>query len=178
MSLASHQRLITRKSFLLCSILAVQKLKLITSPHPPYITSNEQFGVLQVIDQNNFDEAEKFISHWKAYMINEVMEKPQFEGVRDRCKNQHEMCSFWSQIGECAKNPRYMRINCAPACMSCHELDFNKRCAMDSNVKNAFEVRPLCIGSGVHCHLTCNTLLTIDFVLVNSPETLISSSSE
>ena len=33
----------------------------------------------------------------------------------------------------------YMRINCAPACMSCDELDFNKRCPVDENAKNAFE---------------------------------------
>jgi hypothetical protein len=63
---------------------------------------NEQFGVLQVLDENNPDEAQKFINHWKSYMV-EVMEKPQFAGVRDRCKNQHELCSFWSMLGECAK---------------------------------------------------------------------------
>ncbi len=32
-----------------------------------------------------------------------------------------------------------MKINCAPACASCEQLDFNRRCPIDRNAKNAFE---------------------------------------
>ena len=105
-------------------------------------------------------------------MINEVMESSKYDDIRDKCKNQHEMCSFWSMVGECEKNPSkfkpavnlfgvifqvgqsnnlmhlvytttqgYMKVNCAPACMSCGALDFNKRCPVDNHAKNAFEVR-------------------------------------
>lgn len=35
----------------------------------------------------------------------------------------------------------YMKVNCAPACMSCDALDFSKRCPVDNHAKNAFEVR-------------------------------------
>jgi hypothetical protein len=68
-------------------------------------TRNEQFGALQKLDGANIDESTKFINHWKSYMISEVMENPKYSGVRDRCKNQHEDCSFWAMIGECDKNP-------------------------------------------------------------------------
>jgi prolyl 4-hydroxylase len=59
---------------------------------------------------------------------------------RINCKNQHELCTHWASRGggkgkdddesesECTLRPAYMRIHCAPACFSCHELDYNKRC--------------------------------------------------
>jgi len=101
--------------------------------------SKEEFGVSQKLDGANVDESSKFIDHWRSYMINVVMRDSSYSEVRDRCKNQDEMCSFWAMIGECDKNPSYMKINCAPACLSCDSLDFNKRCPFDQNMKNAFE---------------------------------------
>lgn len=101
--------------------------------------SNEQFGVLQKLDGANFDEAAKFIEHWRSYMINVVMGDSSYSEVRDRCRNQHELCSFWAMIGECDNNPSYMKTNCAPSCLSCDSLDFNKRCPVDESMKNAFE---------------------------------------
>ena len=68
--------------------------------------------MLQVIDSNNFEGAEEFMKLWKAYMINEVMESSKYDGVRDKCKNQHEMCSFWSMVGECEKNPSKFDPTC------------------------------------------------------------------
>jgi hypothetical protein len=100
----SLQRSITRKCHILIVKMTSNAVNSIILLHFSYwmLIRNEQFGVLQVIDENNSEEAEKFINHWKSYMV-EVMEKPQFAGVRDRCKNQHELCSFWSMLGECAK---------------------------------------------------------------------------
>jgi hypothetical protein len=37
-----------------------------------------------------------------------------------RCKNLNDLCSLWSALGECKKNPRYMLENCGPACSSCN----------------------------------------------------------
>jgi len=34
--------------------------------------------------------------------------------------NKHELCTFWAALtDECAKNPDYMLVDCAAACMSC-----------------------------------------------------------
>ena len=46
----------------------------------------------------------------------------------DNCKNQHELCSYWAVIGECERNQSYMKTSCAPACRSCHLIDFDTRC--------------------------------------------------
>lgn len=43
-------------------------------------------------------------------------------------------------LGECDKNPAFMKVSCAPACQSCDQLQFNKRCPFDAKkAKNAFE---------------------------------------
>ena len=98
---------------------------------------NEHFGVPQRVE----GVGEAFILNWKKeYMANVVMADPSYESVRDKCLNQHELCSFWSFIGECENNPAYMKVNCAPACQSCEQIDFNMRCPFDvSKAKNAFE---------------------------------------
>jgi len=38
------------------------------------------------------------------------------------CKNRHENCTQWALQGECAANPAYMSIHCAPACFTCDAL--------------------------------------------------------
>ena len=101
---------------------------------------NEQYGVTQRVDAYH-DALPNFIMNWKSYMANVVMVEKSYKSVRDRCKNEHELCSFWAMLGECDKNPSYMKVNCAPACQSCEQLDFNKRCPFDvDKAKNAFDV--------------------------------------
>ena len=46
----------------------------------------------------------------------------------DRCRNAHELCSFWAHLGECEKNEAYMATNCGPACGTCNLIDINARC--------------------------------------------------
>jgi prolyl 4-hydroxylase len=115
---------------------------ILTTSHSPSTSisfRNEQFGVIQKLDGANFDEATKFVENWKAYMIHVVMSDPSYSSVRPSCKNQHELCTFWAMQGECEANPGYMKVQCGPSCQSCDELDFNKRCPLDKNAKNAFE---------------------------------------
>ena len=46
------------------------------------------------------------------------------------CTNKDERCDFWAEIGECAKNPGYMRQSCAASCGTCEEamLPYEERC--------------------------------------------------
>ena len=86
------------------------------------------------------DDLTLFINNWQSYMINEVMVQPKYASVKEDCKNKHELCSFWAMHGECDKNPGYMKTNCAPACLSCEQLNFNLRCPTDPTLQNALGV--------------------------------------
>lgn len=37
------------------------------------------------------------------------------------------------RVGECQVNPNYMKLQCAPACQTCDQLDFETRCPFDKN---------------------------------------------
>ena len=37
-------------------------------------------------------------------------------------------CADWSAIGECTKNPGFMKLRCAKSCNTCDMLDYKKRC--------------------------------------------------
>ena len=52
------------------------------------------------------------------------------------CTNAHTGCGNWARIGECARNPRFMRDGCRSACGLCgarHE------CVRDVNMRSVFE---------------------------------------
>jgi prolyl 4-hydroxylase len=74
----------------------------------------------------------------QSYIENVILVDEKYKNVRDTCKNKHEMCTYWSLLGECDKNEAYMKVNCGPACHSCERLDFNLRCPMDPNAVDAF----------------------------------------
>eukprot|EP00565_Helicotheca_tamesis_P000658 CAMPEP_0185731206 /NCGR_PEP_ID=MMETSP1171-20130828/12200_1 /TAXON_ID=374046 /ORGANISM="Helicotheca tamensis, Strain CCMP826" /LENGTH=223 /DNA_ID=CAMNT_0028400419 /DNA_START=177 /DNA_END=848 /DNA_ORIENTATION=+ len=55
------------------------------------------------------------------YLRDEVLDHPQYDAsVKEKCKNDHALCTFWSSAGECTNNPQYMQDHCSLACMSCH----------------------------------------------------------
>ena len=35
------------------------------------------------------------------------------------CEDTERECKYWASLGECDKNPNYMRVNCALSCDSC-----------------------------------------------------------
>uniref|UniRef100_A0A7R9W675 ShKT domain-containing protein n=2 Tax=Pseudictyota dubia TaxID=2749911 RepID=A0A7R9W675_9STRA len=95
------------------------------------------FGVEQNAEGDTADQVLKLIESTKRYFQNEVLVKPEYESVRDECKNRHELCSFWAHIGECEANPGYMILQCAPACRTCKKIDIRNRCPLDPEAKNA-----------------------------------------
>src|SRR6476660_2635684 len=36
-----------------------------------------------------------------------------------KCKDTHELCSFWAEKGECLSNPSFMDTGCAVSCGTC-----------------------------------------------------------
>lgn len=54
-----------------------------------------------------------------------------------KCKDKAEECAYWASIGECDKNERYMKYQCALSCDSCDTQDFEKRCRLDPNATKA-----------------------------------------
>ena len=54
--------------------------------------------------------------------------------IATECKNRHASCSFWSAIGECQSNTRYMEINCAPACQTCGKFVLERRCPVSDEL--------------------------------------------
>lgn len=67
----------------------------------------------------------------KLYMKHTVMADQAYESVREKCKFDSPLCSYWAAIGECDANPKYMKLHCAPSCGTCDQLDWNLRCQFD-----------------------------------------------
>ena len=57
------------------------------------------------------------------------------------CLNIHQNCLLWASLGECHKNPDYMRIYCAKSCKTCPEqtIPFRERYC-----KNRFHLPEFC----------------------------------
>eukprot|EP00980_Cylindrotheca_fusiformis_P013383 scaffold3410_cov141-Cylindrotheca_fusiformis.AAC.26 len=110
----------------------------ISTPAPiNYDELGSDFGVAQTIDSNLGQECLDRISETRDYMTNKVMVEDSYEKTRSLCENKHKDCTFWSVLGECEKNPAYMRLNCAPACQSCEMLHIETRCPLDPDAVDA-----------------------------------------
>ncbi|KAL9190293.1 hypothetical protein ACHAXT_007504 [Thalassiosira profunda] len=53
------------------------------------------------------------------YFEEEVLSRSEYEHVRGKCKNDHELCAFWTSVGECETNRGFMLDNCPAACRLC-----------------------------------------------------------
>lgn len=86
------------------------------------------FGVKQIADG---DQKEKTLDIVKT-SLNYMEKSEDFRSlsleIRNNCKNKNQLCSFWAAIGECQKNMAFMKIQCAPACQTCHLIDMESRC--------------------------------------------------
>jgi len=59
------------------------------------------------------------INRMQDYLAAEVMSRPEYVHVRKKCKNNHDLCAFWTSVGECETNRVFMQDNCAAACQLC-----------------------------------------------------------
>jgi prolyl 4-hydroxylase len=40
-------------------------------------------------------------------------------------------------VGECEKNPSYMKLHCAPVCQTCEYVSYDYRCPRDESIPDA-----------------------------------------
>lgn len=86
-----------------------------------------QFGTLQIVKGAQSAATAARLTESLAYMESDAVTSLDAP-IRSSCQNRNELCTFWGVIGECEKNAAYMKTNCAPACMTCHLIDIQKRC--------------------------------------------------
>jgi hypothetical protein len=94
-------------------------------------TKTIDIGVTQIIDAERAKEIEQRIADAQDYVANVVAKDDKLNPLLELCKNNHESCAFWAVIGECEKNPGYMKTKCAPVCRSCDQLSIETRCPID-----------------------------------------------
>lgn len=87
-----------------------------------------KFGAIQTAEGNRKEETLEVVESMLEYMekSDDFLLLP--SKIRQNCKNNNKLCSFWAAIGECQKNMAFMKIQCAPACQSCHLIDMESRC--------------------------------------------------
>lgn len=85
------------------------------------IREKSDFGVPQRIDGTEEEKRQirEVIEKTSEYFFNEVLVMPEYEHVRTACKNNNELCAFWTSVGECETNRVFMMSNCAAACRFC-----------------------------------------------------------
>mmetsp|Transcript_19033 Transcript_19033/g.39883 ORF Transcript_19033/g.39883 Transcript_19033/m.39883 type:complete len:542 (-) Transcript_19033:463-2088(-) len=92
------------------------------------VQASTKFGVVQSVAEGNHKQAtldtmQKMMDYLDS---NEYTSLP--SKIKKNCKNNNELCAFWAAIGECEKNISFMKVQCAPACQSCHLIDIDNRC--------------------------------------------------
>lgn len=123
--------------------LMEEKVDKIIGEQEMLIEGSKTFGVEQEVSGENALETLLVIRQSLSYMDLFVnAENPTHsmsEQTTQACQNKMSLCSFWSAIGECVVNLSFMLTNCAPACQSCHKIDFETRCPpRDPNEKPAW----------------------------------------
>lgn len=87
-----------------------------------------EFGETQRVDGNSKEKTLQNIRDMIFYMESSEEFLSLDSKVQHNCKNKNELCSFWAAIGECEANIAFMKVQCAPACKTCHLIDMESRC--------------------------------------------------
>lgn len=92
------------------------------------LSKTANFGEIQTASGDKKHRTIEIVREMIEYMeqSNEFNELP--PKIQQNCRNKNELCSFWAVIGECENNKSYMKIQCAPACRTCHLIDIETRC--------------------------------------------------
>ena len=111
-----------------------------TSPAPKTTAGlGADMGEPQLLDSTYSNEIMDRIDEARRYLQKTVMvdDEKKYAKTKDICVNKHQSCAFCGVLGECEKNPGYMKVNCAPVCKSCEMLHVETRCPMDPEATDA-----------------------------------------
>lgn len=67
----------------------------------------------------------RVLQQMEYYFRTEVLSRPEYSTIRDKCHNYNELCAFWTSVGECESNRGFMLLNCAASCRLCLHLYTN-----------------------------------------------------
>ena len=160
----SYMQTACRKTCLLCANVDKKKhtVSNIYSEHPQNVYTPPSQD-----DDNNIMD---LVAKVDDYMYNHVynQDDPKYkvwQEIKYDCKNQHADCMTWARMGECDKNPTYMKMNCGPSCFTCDLLDFNTRCPYDAHapqtLTNSDELDAMFTRMVTQAHLQQNYTITI-----------------
>jgi len=92
------------------------------------LSRTAKFGVVQSAHGNLKEKTLDKVKSMLDYMekSDDYLSLP--TKIRNNCQNNNELCSFWAALDECKKNMAFMKIQCAPACQTCHLIDISTRC--------------------------------------------------
>lgn len=78
-----------------------------------------EFGVMQDIVGRDAYELSLIVKATRKYIDSDAVLDLSPELFLN-CWNRHRDCTRWAMQGECETNTDWMRVNCGPACQSCH----------------------------------------------------------
>jgi len=113
-------------------------------PKDEEIARGIDFGELQLLPIHDTERTLVLqqIQETKLYIEQLKKEQTISSGLLELCRNKHEKCTSWALEGECQDTPKYMELNCAPACKSCEQLDMAKRCPLSDRINPHAALEP------------------------------------
>lgn len=108
----------------------------------------DAYGIMQTIMPDKIEQIHQILKEMQTY-VDGIREEAKgsppeiIEAMEEDCQNKHAQCAFWATLGECIKNPTYMKIMCGPVCRSCDHIGMLTRCPLDPEEPNAWEAGDL-----------------------------------
>lgn len=70
--------------------------------------------------------------------VTEEEDEEEVMPLQEGCTDQHELCSFWAEKGECKSNPGYMENNCPVSCGTCKKVERKLTASSSVNTNLAY----------------------------------------
>jgi len=151
-----------------CEDVGQEKIEIIEAEGDP-LTTIAKYGVPQKVDGDLVDKTTAVIEAAIDHM-RDLQKNPPLDFKK--CRNNNELCSFWSAKGECDNNEKYMLRECAPSCLRCDSFENVKKDSTPKENKGEeelvgqfAEIAKYGVPQEVHGSDEKKTLAVIDYVI-------------